>query len=336
MNESLIGRSIGEFVIEEHIGYSALSAMYRARQTSLNRKVLIKILGLENPPTERASFLRNFMEQAGVITQLEHLHILPIFDYGVVGEEFAYLATRLMAGKLSTRLYERPISLNRAAFIVRQIADALDYATSQGVVHGSINPGNIYLDERENAYLDDYEMSRIGLSARSHSELLQILGTPTYASPEQLRLRPIDHKSDIYSLGAIAYRMVTNRSPFELSNGGVAELLQLHDQNALVPPARVNPDIPPELNNAILRAMHENPTERFKSAGELATAFEKAVQQPPPERRASTPPAQNRAASPPTQTAAGNTLPVPAWVVGLVILLIAALLVVTALLLTRP
>ena len=329
METSLLNRQVGEFVIEAQIGYSALTTIYRAAQPSLNRMVELKMLGLESTPTERSLFLRNFMEQASVVTQLEHIHILPIYAYGVAENQYAYIATRLTEGKFSDLFYWRIPSLNKAAFMLSQIAEGLDYAAERGVIHGSISPGNIYLDHLENAYVDDYEISRIALSARTNDELLKILGTPLYASPEQLRFQPLDRRSDVYSLGAIAYRMVTNSPPFELTNGGIAELLQRHEHNALIPPRKLKADLPLALEEVILRAMHQDPAQRFETATAFAQAFDAATQQP---RRSH----QNGIVS---SSATSQDMPLarsitlPLWVVaatiGIFVLLLVALLVVS-------
>lgn len=277
MEQSFIHRQIDDFVIQEHIGYSALSTLFRATQVSLKRDVTLKILGLDELPLERAEFLRVFMEQAGIVTQIEHMHILPIYAYGVVEDELAYIANRLMSRKLSELLHERSPSFEKCAQMIRQVASGLDYACSKGVLHGSIATGNIYLDYHENAFIDDYEMSRVAQAARTHEQLLRILGTPVYASPEQLRLELITFRSDIYSLGAIVYRMMTGREPFEMPSGSIPELIQMHQQHVLVPPRNLNPGITSAAEAVILKAMHENPQERFETATALAGAFEQAA-----------------------------------------------------------
>jgi serine/threonine-protein kinase len=268
------------------------------------------------------------MEQATVVTQLEHIHILPIYAYGIAEDKYAYIATRLTERKLSDLLYERIPSLNKTAFILSQITAGLDYAAERGVNHGSINPGNVYLDHLENAYIDDYEISRIGQSARTYDQLLLILGTPLYASPEQLRFQPVDRRSDIYSMGAIVYRMVTGVPPFELTNGGIPELVQKHEQKALIPPRRHKPDLPSAVEDVILRAMHENPDQRFETAIAFAEAFEAAIKQPRPAREGFV--SSSSTAQPEPLITQSITLPI--WVVAagailLVLLLIALLLV---------
>jgi serine/threonine-protein kinase len=278
MEHALLNRQIDDFVIQEHIGYSALSILFRANQVSLNRPVILKVLGLDEVPLERATFLHEFMAQASIIMRIENLHILPLYAYGIVEDELAYIASRMMPQKLAELLHQRTPSLRRCAQWIEQIASGLDYANSRGVLHGTLSPGNIYLDHLQNVFVDDYEMSRVVQLAHTHEQLLRILGTPVYASPEQLQLQPITYRSDIYSLGAILYRMTTGREPYEMPSGSIPELIQMHRQKALVPPRKLNPDIPPAAEAAILKAMHEDPEQRFETALALTQAFQEAIQ----------------------------------------------------------
>ncbi len=269
--DKFIGKTLGQFEIIEEIGRGGMATVYRARQRSVNRIVAVKIL----PPSlmHDPSFLERFTREVEVITQLEHPHILPIIDYGEA-EGVPYIAMRYLGGgSLEQRLRRGSPPLSEILKPMRQIAQALDHAHGQGVIHRDLKPGNIMLDESGNAYLSDFGIARV-LGSQLTGSL--IVGTPAYMSPEQANGLPLDGRSDIYALGVVLFEMLTGRSPYDAETP-MAMLLK-HISEPMPPVRQFNPAIPAEVEQVISRATAKNPDSRYSSATQMITELESAAE----------------------------------------------------------
>jgi len=269
-------RRVGDFEIEERIGRGGSASVFRARQVPVNRYVALKIIDLDSQANALA--FKRFQQEAHVVASLEHLHILPIYDYGVIEDQHAYFVTRLMHRSLSDMLRHGPLPIPTAARVFLQIGSALAYAHSRGVTHRDIKPSNILLDETGNAYLSDFGLARRDSPAHLISEEESgIIGTPSYIAPEILLGQPADHLSDIYSFGVVLYHMLTGRVPFEISSSlNIASLFYKHVQQAPTPPRELRPAIPPAIEQVILRALAKNPQERYLTVNDMLTDFQAA------------------------------------------------------------
>ncbi len=270
MPDDLIGKSLGQFEIIEEVGRGGMATVYRARQTSINRIVAIKVLPrtlLHDP-----SFYERFAREVDVVAHLEHPHILPIYDYGEA-EGMPYIAMRyLSGGSMAQWIWRGLPPLDKIPKPFEQIASALDYAHQEGIIHRDLKPGNVLLDEMGNAYLSDFGIARVLNSNLTGSA---IIGTPAYMSPEQANGLPLDARSDIYSLGVVLYELVTGREPFEAETP-VALLLK--HINEPMPSARLlRPELPAAAEKVINKATAKNPDERYPSASDVAEAFVAAV-----------------------------------------------------------
>jgi serine/threonine protein kinase len=276
---SWMNRRVGDFEIEERIGRGGSASVYRAKQVPVNRYVALKIIDLDEQDHTAAD--RRFRQEAQVVASLEHLHILPIYDYGVVEDRYAYFVTRLMSRSLNDTLRDGALSLETAAKICMQIGAALSYAHAHGVIHRDIKPSNILLDDAGNAYLSDFGLAR-RFDLRGEIET-GIVGTPSYIAPEILLGKPADHRSDIYSFGVVMYHMLTGRVPFEVSSGGlsVASLFYKHVQQPPPAPRSIKPSIPQSVEKVILRALAKNPQERYFSVSDLMIDFQAALDSRP-------------------------------------------------------
>ncbi len=273
-----IGRRVDDFVVEDRIGRGGMAMVYRAHQLSVNRYVALKIIDLSSNQAEREEFRQRFQQEAAVIALLEHIHVLPIYAYGIVEDEFAYIAMRLLrGGSLADLLHTGALAPLQAATIFTQVGRGLAYAHSKGVIHRDLKPSNILLDEAGNAYLSDFGLAKMVGTTLDLTRSGNLVGTPTYVAPELVRGDPADHRSDIYSLGVLLYHMVTGRTPFELSDSGIAALLYKHIEEPPPPPHLINPAVTPELEIAILRALDKDPDQRYQSAGKMVEAVNLAV-----------------------------------------------------------
>lgn len=279
-HDDFIGRRIGDFVIEERIGQGAMAVVYRAFQPSINRHVALKVIRLNEGQGQHEEFRQRFAYEAELIARLEHIHILPIYAYGIT-DEMAYLAMRwLRGGTLADLMRAERLSLDRIAEIFKQVAQGLSYAHSKGIIHRDLKPSNIMLDDAGNAYLTDFGLAKLAEGSLEITKPGTIVGTPAYMSPEQLRGETLDHRTDIYSLGVILYNMVVGRLPFDTSSTDLVSIIYQHLEKPPIPPTQINPEIPIEVEMVILCALQKNRDRRYDSAVEMARALDLALGRP--------------------------------------------------------
>jgi serine/threonine-protein kinase len=268
--DNLLGKTLGQFAILEEIGRGGMATVYKSRQLSMNRVVAVKVL----PPhfLHDPSFYERFEREVAVITELEHPHILPIIDYGQA-EGVPYIAMRYLGGGSLEQVIRRGLPpLDQLEKPLRQIAQALDFAHRQGVIHRDLKPGNIMLDEHGNAYLSDFGIARVLGSNLTGS---MIVGTPAYMSPEQANGMPIDGRSDIYALGVVLFEMLTGREPYQAETP-MAILLK-HINEPMPPVSDYRGDVPRPVEDVIAKATAKNPDDRYPSATEMVEALAAAL-----------------------------------------------------------
>lgn len=267
--EDHVGKTIGEFHIEERIGRGGMATVYRARQASVKRQVALKIIPLHNTEND-PSRLERFKREAETVAGLEHIHILPIYGYGV-NDEIAYLAMRLLrGGSLETLLREGLLPIDRAADLFQQVAAGLAYAHHRGVIHRDLKPSNILFDDAQNAYLADFGLARMIEGDSYITQSGNVVGTPAYMAPEQLRGEALDKRTDIYSLGMILYNMLTGRLPFEETSGDLVSLIYHHLEKMPTLPRELNNTIPAAVETVVMRALEKQPEKRYSSVDLMA------------------------------------------------------------------
>lgn len=277
--DHLVGKTIHTYRIEEKIGQGGMASVYRAYQPSVNRSIALKVISLEPESNGRyEEFRRRFEQEAQVIAALEHIHILPIYDYGIVNDEYAYISMRLLkGGTLANLLTSTPLPNEQISDLLTQIARGLSYAHSKGVLHRDLKPSNILLDDTGNAFLSDFGLAKLIEDPLSITRTDVIVGTPAYMSPEQLRGENADPRSDIYCLGVILYHMLSGKQPFEAQDGNVVSVIYQHLEKMPEPPSTFNPAVTPDIDALVLKAMSKRPEERYNTANELANAFNAAI-----------------------------------------------------------
>ena len=272
MND-LCGQTIRGYELREQIGVGAFGVIYRARQPVVDREVAIKIILPEH--ASHPDFIRRFEVEAQLVAQLEHLHIVPLYDYWR-DPQGAYLVMRLMkGGTLEQKLQHGPVSLPQTDRWLEQIGSALAAAHRQGVIHRDLKPANILLDEEGNAYLSDFGIAKsVGVQAHA-TATGAIIGTPAYLSPEQVQGHANTPQTDIYSLGVMLFEMLTGQHPFRGSSSG--ELLVKHLTVPLPPLQQVRPDLPAELDRVIQCATAKDPAARYADVTALVADFRRAL-----------------------------------------------------------
>jgi WD40 repeat protein/serine/threonine protein kinase len=272
--ENLTGQMIKGYELLERIGSGGFGAVYRAYQSTIGREVAVKIIlpGYANQP----EFIRRFEAEAQLVARLEHLHIVPLYDYWREPGG-AYLVMRwLRGGNLKEALKEGPFDLAPAALLLDQVVSALATAHANQVVHRDLKPSNILLDEEGNAYLADFSIAKD--LRQSNGELTRqeaIIGSPDYLSPEQARSQPVTPQTDIYSLGVTLYEILTGAHPFPGKTA--VERLFKHINDPLPLIETLDPAVRDAVNGVIQRATAKNPKHRYEDVLALAAAFREAV-----------------------------------------------------------
>lgn len=270
----LIGQTIGHYKIIDVLGAGGMATVYRAHQSNIERDVAVKIMAAAF--AQQADFVQRFKQEAALFAKLEHPHILPIYDYGDE-DGHLYLVLRLMeGGSLESLVRKRSVPLSDVAKIMSQIANALDHAHRQSVIHRDMKPNNVLLDKFGNAYLMDFGIAKI-LSGARMTATGTLLGTPAYMAPEQWKLDPIDGRVDVYSLGLMLYELLTGNLPFEGETPFQFMYAHLHEEVPRL--SQKFEGFNEAIDEVILRATAKNPDDRFDTASDLAGAFTEAIQQ---------------------------------------------------------
>jgi serine/threonine protein kinase len=279
----LIGKQLGTCVLEQLLGAGGMGAVYLANQQRPTRTVAVKVLRADEmlSPNERQEFLIRFRREADVIAQLDHINILPIYEYGEQ-EGLAYLVMPyLTGGSLRDTLAKNgPLSLTQTLTYVEQIAAALQYAHEHRIVHRDIKPANILFHTDGRLVLADFGIARIIRDPNEHVEATltgpsHFIGSVDYMSPEMVNGSPIDHRTDIYELGIVLFQMLTGRVPFQGTTPFIIAAQHLREE----PPSLtlLKPAIPPAVEAVVHKALAKEPDARYNSAREMAQALRAAI-----------------------------------------------------------
>ena len=257
---------LGQYELLEELGRGGMGVVYRARHLQLEKIVAVKIL--HDSRLDSADAVERFQREMKAVGKLNHASIVQATDAGQVGGRH-YLAMEYVAGEtLSNALRtRRRFSARRSCELTREVARGLQHAHQRGLIHRDIKPSNILLDSKERARITDFGLA---LQENDPTDDLAYAGTPAYMSPEQARGEGhrVDGRSDVFSVGAVFYRLLTGYQPFE-----GPDVRRLCEQIASTDPIRlrsIDPELPEELERICLKALAKNPTERYATAGELA------------------------------------------------------------------
>jgi formylglycine-generating enzyme required for sulfatase activity len=275
--EDLIGKQLGPYQIISQLGIGGMATVFKAYQPKMDRYIALKVIPRHF--SKNPEFISRFSQEARVIAQLEHPHILPVHDFGEA-DGYTYLAMRLVEGGTLSDLIKAQGKLELAKIntIIYQAGGALGYAHSKGIIHRDFKPGNVLMDEFDNCLLTDFGIAKL-VEVTSHlTHTGGILGTPNYIAPEQGEGKPIDSRSDIYSLGIVLYQMVVGDVPYKADTPMAVVYKHINDPLPL-PRQRV-PDLPEAVERVILKAIAKKPEDRFSTAPELANALQSALQLP--------------------------------------------------------
>ncbi len=267
------GQQLGPYRIINQIGQGGMATVYKAYHAAMDRYVAVKVLPRQF--AESKEFMGRFQQEARTIANLEHPHILPVHDFGESGGITYFVMRFLDTGTLKERLAAGPMPLAEVDRLFTQLADALGYAHQRGVVHRDIKPSNVLVDARGDVFLTDFGIAKLMEGAAQFTATGAITGTPAYMSPEQAQGEKLDQRSDIYSLGIVLYEMVTGRVPFEAETP-LAVILK-HMQAPLPLPSSIKPDLSPEIERVLLKALAKDRNDRFATCKEFLAAWKFAL-----------------------------------------------------------
>jgi eukaryotic-like serine/threonine-protein kinase len=269
---TLIGRQLGRYQIEEPIGRGGMARVYKALDTSLRRLVALKVLApqLSIDP----EFIQRFEREAVTAANLRHPSIVTVYDVGE-HDGLHYIAMELVRG-LSLHVIVRQrgaLGLSFATGILTPLCQALDYAHSKGAVHRDIKPHNVLIDLDGRVLLTDFGIAQVSEPGEERlTRTGMFMGTPEYISPEQARGEPVDGCSDLYSLGIVAYEVLTGRVPFA---GATPQLIVAHANNLPPPPSLIDPSLPKALDAVLDKALAKQPRDRYQEAARFADELQR-------------------------------------------------------------
>jgi serine/threonine-protein kinase len=277
MENSEIKR-FGRYEVLAELGRGAMGVVYKARDPQIERMVAVKTVSMWGQEIEeKTEFRMRFLNEAQAAGRLHHAGIVSIFDVGENPEnQDPYIVLEYVSGESLNRVLarEKKLPLKKALQLAAEIAEALDYAHEQGVVHRDIKPGNILVTEEGRAKIADFGIAKLNLA---HFTLPgRVMGTPAYMAPEQLSGEGVDGRSDLFSLGVILYALVTGHSPFQ-GNSATTVCFKVTNREPVAATA-FDLTLPPELDEVISRAMAKDPDQRYQRGSEFAADLRRLQQ----------------------------------------------------------
>ncbi len=287
--DQLAGRVLGHYDVKQLLGYGNVNAIYAAQEQSQNRTVMLTAFAMPETfsPQARERFVTRFAQVASTLVRLDHPYILPTYDFGT---QFGYpylITPFVMGGSLAKVVrQETRCTPERVLKIVKQVAEGLDYAHQNGVMHGTLKPATILLDDEQNVRITGFGLANIlkmrGIETLDspHAHITSIAGTflgaAEYVAPEVVQGAPADARSDVYSLGIILFELLTGKLPFK-GEDPFAVAMQ-HVQQRVPSLQAFSSDVLPGLDLVVQRAVEPDPSQRFQSVTKLANAFARVLE----------------------------------------------------------
>jgi serine/threonine-protein kinase len=256
----------GRYQIESELGHGGMAEVYLGTDRVLGRPIAVKILSRQF--ARDGSFVARFRREAQAAAALNHPNVVSVFDTGS-DDGTHFIVMEFVQGKTLAQVIrdDGPLLPDRAAEIAQAVAEALSFAHRAGIIHRDVKPGNIMLTRSGDVKVMDFGIAR-ATSNDTVTQTAAVLGTATYFSPEQAQGESVDARSDIYSLGVVLFEMLTGHPPF--AGETPVSVAYKHVREDPVPPGRLNPDVPPELDAIVLKCLAKNPVNRYRTAHELA------------------------------------------------------------------
>jgi eukaryotic-like serine/threonine-protein kinase len=270
---TLQGRVLGgRYALGARVGVGGMGQVYRARDRVLERTVAVNVLSAGS--TDDLELVARFGREARAAAALNHPNIVAVFDSGVDGD-LQYLVMEYVEGQSLAGLLrrERPLGPRRVAEAGRQVCQALAAAHAAGLVHRDITPANVLVDPAGLVKVADFGIAKLAPATTMTGD--KVLGTAAYLAPEQAQGRPVDGRSDLYSLGCVLYALLTGAPPF--AGDSPVAMAARHVTEQPTPPSHHNPRVGPALEAVVLTALAKAPADRYQSAAAMAQDLERIV-----------------------------------------------------------
>jgi serine/threonine protein kinase len=277
--ELLIGKVLGGCLLQQEIGSGTMGVVYRAMQTHPFRQVAVKVMtrAATLDIQYQIEFLDRFRGAIARAATLKHSHIVPVYEHGDL-DGLAYVVMADMQGETLEDMLARrgSLELSQALRYLEQVADTLDYAHARGVIHRDLKPANVFIDPDGQALVADFHITSLLIEGTIAPMRLSRPGLLDYMSPELVIGKAVDGRADIYSLGAMLFRVVTGAPPFQGQT--LIKVANRHLKSLPPSPRALRPDLPVAAEQAILKALEKNPADRYENARDLALLFRQALQ----------------------------------------------------------
>jgi len=261
---TLLGLQIGDYQLVEFLGAGGMGEVYRAVHTRLNRSVAVKVL---HKARGNATFVERFRNEARIQADLKHPNIATLYDFIEYEGRLCIIMEYIDGPSLDARIRQAGrLPVAEALRIFQPVVEALDYTHRQGVIHRDIKPHNVKISRRGEVKLLDFGIAK-GESSPGLTAVGAVVGTPEYLSPEQLRGKPADPRSDVWALGVLLYEIVTGRVPFEAPS--LIDLYKKIDEADYARPSTLASGVPRALEALVARCLQRRPANRYQTAGEL-------------------------------------------------------------------
>ncbi|MFZ5443659.1 MAG: protein kinase domain-containing protein [Myxococcota bacterium] len=279
--DPLLNQQVGSYKILKLLGTGGMGSVYLGEHTGIGSRAAIKFL--HEHLASNPDLVQRFYAEARSVNVIGHANIVSIFDMNVLPPNRYYLVMEYLEGQSIEALVQKgSVPLGRTVHILAQVCDALDQAHQAGVVHRDLKPENIMLVKRgrqdDFVKILDFGIAKLHGNVPSRKTATGvIIGTPDYMAPEQAAGEVVDGRTDQYSVGVIAYEMLTGKTPF--AGMSITQMLVAHLSQDPRPPHEVNPSVPPALSQVVMKALAKKPDARFKSAGDFGQALEVALKE---------------------------------------------------------
>ena len=274
---------LGDYELLEEVGRGGQGVVFRARQKSLHRIVALKVIGLGQWATK--AHLKRFRLEAEAAASLDHPCIVPIYEVGERDGQCYFSMKFVEGGQLDEVVNQTPMPIRQAAELIAKVARTVHYAHEHGILHRDIKPGNILLDAKGEPHLTDFGLARLVESESTVTRTLEVLGTPSYMSPEQAagNNAKVTCTTDVYGLGAVLYQLLTGHPPF--AGGTTYETIKLLLETEPRAPRLWNSKVDRDLSTICLKCLEKDPQRRYSSALALAEDLERWLRHEPIQAR---------------------------------------------------